>query len=201
LRKQLDALRKKIRRIKKKRVLSKRTLSLTNRSISDIKLMKSQLHSLVDKIVPKEACEFVKAQIDNAGKKPQGKRYTKEFKEMCLNLYYSGPKAYKQMRKSFNLLSVRSLQKLIKKVCFRSGVNDVVFQILKIKAELLEDCDKYCTLCIDEMSLKAYLNYDSKTDEIIGLEDLGNEKRVKPACNAIVGMLRGTKFLETASVL
>jgi len=57
----------------------------------------------------------------------------------------------------------------------------------------LEDCDKYCTLCIDEMSLKAYLNYDSKTDEVIGLEDLGNEKRVKPACNAIVGMLRGIR--------
>jgi len=104
------------------------------------------------------------------------------------------------MRKSFNLLSVRSLQKLTKKVCFRSGVNDVVFQILKIKAELLEDCDKYCTLCIDEMFLKAYLNYDSKTDEVIGLEDLGNEKRVKPVCNAIVAS-RHTKFLETASVL
>jgi len=159
LRKQLDALRKKITRIEKKRVLSKHTLGLTNKSIDDIKLTKNQLHSLVDKIIPKEACEFVKAQIDNAEKKLQGKRYTKEFKEMCLNLYYSGPKAYKQIRKSFNLLSVRFLQKLTKKVCFRSGVNDVVFQILKIKAELLKDYDKYCTLCIDEMSLKAYLNY------------------------------------------
>jgi len=43
-------------------------LGLTNRSIGNIKLTKNQLYSLVDKVVPKEACEFVKAQIDNAGK-------------------------------------------------------------------------------------------------------------------------------------
>lgn len=36
--------------------------------------------------------------------------------------------------------------------------------------------ERYCILCIDEMSLKSYLFYNVLQDEIIGFEDTGNEK-------------------------
>ncbi|EZA62148.1 THAP domain-containing protein, partial [Ooceraea biroi] len=47
-----------------------------------------------------------------------------------------------------------------------------------------------CILCIDEMSLKAYLFYNVSQDEIIGFADTGNEKHPVPAKNALVIMAR-----------
>lgn len=71
----------------------------------------------------------------------------------------------------------------------------MTFQILKIKTETLKEIDKYCILCLDEMSLKAHLFYNSTRDKIIGFEDVGLDnmytEQLLPACNVAVILVRG----------
>lgn len=40
-------------------------------------------------------------------------------------------------------------------------------------------------------SIKAHLFYDIKQDEVIGLEDMGDKKSVKPALNVLCIMIKG----------
>lgn len=74
------------------------------------------------------------------------------------------------------------------------GVQSIAFELLKIKIETLEEINKYCVICIDEMSLKANLFYNSTRDKVIGFEDLGldniNDLHL-PACNEAVILIRG----------
>jgi hypothetical protein len=46
---------------------------------------------------------------------------------------------------------------------------------LKYKFKNLKE--KQTTLCVDEMSLKTSLHFDKKKDRIIGIEDLGKDKK------------------------
>lgn len=49
--------------------------------------------------------------------------------------------------------------------------------------------DKYCVLCMDE-AIKANLCYNISQDEVIGFEDMGDDKSFFPACNVAVLMIR-----------
>lgn len=74
------------------------------------------------------------------------------------------------------------------------GIQNITFQILKIKTETLNEIDKYCTLSMDEMFLKAHLFYNSTRDKVIGFEDLGLDNRSEkylPACSVAVMLVRG----------
>lgn len=154
-------------------------------------MTRDQIDRLIGVLLPEEAGEFVRAQINSSTRKPHAKRYSKKYQQLCLSIYYNSPKNYKKMMKNFNLVSERTLQRLTSKVDFRPGINEINFNVLKTKINSLPECDRYCTLCLDEMSLKAFLNYNNKRDEVVGLEDLGEIKRMRPACSAFVGMLRG----------
>ena len=57
---------------------------------------------------------------------------------------------------------------------FPPGMHDVVIEFFKFHVQSFSALDKICFLCIDEASLKCNLSYDTKKDEVIGLEDLGN---------------------------
>lgn len=142
------------------------------------------------KLLPEDTARFVNTQIQLCKRKPKGRRYTKEFKQYCLNLYFTGPKLYRYLAKRFCLPSVSALLRLTIRAHFSCGIHDYVFELLKIKIDSLKDMDKYCILCIDEMSLKACVNYNAKNDEVLGIEDINNIKHMKPACSAIVIMLR-----------
>ena len=66
--------------------------------------------------------------------------------------------------------------------------------MIQSKVKLMNESGKVCTLTMDEVSLKANLQYDQKTDKVIGVEDYGNGKRSeKIATSALVFMARGIK--------
>lgn len=60
---------------------------------------------LCDKFLPSAASRFVKLQVDLNIKKPQGRRFTKEFLELAVKLYFMGPKAYRSLSTIFTLPS------------------------------------------------------------------------------------------------
>lgn len=57
----------------------------------------------------------------------------------------------------------------------------------------MDPLDRICVLCMDEMSLKTNLFYNSSADIVIGLEDNGRTRTNKPASSVTVLMVKGIK--------
>jgi len=94
---------------------------------------------------------------------------------LALELYFKGPKLYYQLRTIFHLPTKRSLNRYIQNISFDIGLNENLFN-LSMYINNLEELDKYCVLCIDEMALKAHLFYDIGKDKVVGLMDLGDQR-------------------------
>ena len=50
-------------------------------------------------------------------------------------------------------------------------------EYLENKVKVMEESCRLCTLTMDEISLKANLQYDPVKDEVVGIEDFGNGDR------------------------
>lgn len=128
-------------------------------------------------------------------KDAKGRRYdSASFKQYCLSIYFSSPKVYKYLaNKLFSLPSCATLKRFTQNYYICPGLQENVFQILKIKIDGLPEINKYCIFCIDEMSLKAHLFYNITTDKVIGFEDIGYSQNCSqlPACNVAVVMVKG----------
>lgn len=142
----------------------------------------------------KKLADFINVQVSQCQKNPKGRRYSEEFKYECLKLYFTGPKLYKtQLMQTFCLPSTETLLKIIRPLTSNTGLNNPkLFDMIKMKVSSFKEQNKYCVLCIDEMSIKANLFYDRTTDSVVGLaENEKNEKIFKPALSACLLMLRG----------
>lgn len=156
----------------------------SSRSLEDVKQSLFQF-------LPEQTAKFVIMQVMQFQRKPKGRRYTDDFKEFSFSLYFMSPKAYNFLSQIFILPSPRTLELMTHHLQFAPGLQQDLVKSCKIKLQALEEVDRYCSLCLDEMSLKAHLFYNITKDEIIGFEDIGNGKTLKPACNALVFMVRG----------
>lgn len=91
----------------------------------------------------------------------------------------------------FRLPSRSTLQKITASWYIRGGFNTFLFEALKLKVSMLNEINRDCTLCIDEMSLKSNLFYNLSKDEIIGFHETPSEKTYHLAQNVLVLMARG----------
>ena len=72
-----------------------------------------------------------------------------------------------------------------------AGISQASVNIIKKKVTSMNDQEKLCTLCMDEISLKTHLYYDISRDKIIGLEDFGSGYRTNKLANSgLVLLLR-----------
>lgn len=128
-------------------------------------------------------------------KKAKGRKYSAVFKQYCLSLYFSSPRAYKVLiNQSFCLPSRSTLERFTRKCYIDTGLQDNIFELLKIKTDTFKDINKYCVICIDEMSLKAHLFYNISRDRVIDFENTGclnSKNSTLPACNVAVMMVKG----------
>lgn len=148
-------------------------------------------YSLCDKFLPPETAAFTKTQAKLYQQSSRGKKYSMDFKMLCLKLYFAGPKSYNTWSSVFCLPTSRTLERMIEGLRIPPGVHDIIFNILKTKTAHFDNVDKLCIMCIDEASIKANLFYNINLDEVIGFEDIGDGKSSLPACNIAVIMLRG----------
>ena len=95
-------------------------------------------------------------------------------KLFCVSLYFKSPAAYHFLSKSFCLPSIRSLHRIFQDVDINPGFSTQLFDVLQTRIKLMADKDKFCILCIDEMSIKSEVSYDNKTDSIFGFGDFGS---------------------------
>ena len=95
----------------------------------------------------------------------------------------------------FKLPSKASLRRWMSVLPISTGLPKQMRDMIQSKAKLMNESGKVCTLTMDEVSLKANLQYDQKTDKVIGVEDYGNGKRSeKIATSALVFMAIGLKI-------
>ncbi|KAF2891000.1 hypothetical protein ILUMI_15173, partial [Ignelater luminosus] len=68
---------------------------------------------------------------------PKGARYTTEFKQLALMIYFLGPKVYKFLRKTLQLPSKSTLLRITRKWEINPGFNDFIFSAIQIRVNTL----------------------------------------------------------------
>lgn len=179
-------LQQKLRRLQKKKRITTKELH------EEVKIKNEELKTLKklgNKLLPEKFSLLLSAQVDAQTKGKRGIRYNNEFKKFAQSMYFLSPRNYKELRKSFALPSVRTLQSFLCNWNIVPGINIKIFEALKIKLNSLPLIERHCILCADEMSLKSHLFYNVSRDEIIGFQDVGDNKLPIPAKNAFIIIL------------
>jgi hypothetical protein len=128
----------------------------THSDINNISLQ--EYMQLTLKFCPSQELDtFINTQISQIQKHPKGRRYSLEFKNECLAMYFTGPKLYrKKLMLQFCLPTPTTLLKLVKNIKMVSGINNPeLFKMLHMKIRNFSQEDKLCVLCVDEMAIKA----------------------------------------------
>lgn len=144
-----------------------------------------------DKNYPPKACKFLKAQLTLLNKAPRGSRYNDELKQLALSLYFLGPKAYKKFSEFQRLPSKSTLHRFMRNWVINPGFNEFIFKITELRVNHLNEKEKDCIICVDEMSIKSNLFYDIGRDKIIGFQESCSKNTLDIATSALVVMARG----------
>lgn len=180
----------------------KKTISVLNRRhlITKKKLMKAnnfiKEHGLLIEKMNKTSINFFKTQISAQSVSPRGRRFSIDDKIFALSLYKCSAKSYRLLSKTFALPSRKTLMGLLHQLPLETGINDQIFIHLKDTVSgFKNELDKNCVLLFDEISLAAGIHYCQVQDKIVGVEDLGNDRRrLQFADKAITFMVRGIKL-------
>lgn len=167
--------------------LQKRELELMNQNIQ---INKKQFEEACDQFLPTNSANFVKLQIQMSDRKLRGARYPNHFKKFCLSIYFLSPKAYAFMRKVFQLPAKSTLNHMTTNWQYTPGLQDALFETIKIKVDRFNEMDRHTLLCFDEICIKKHTFYNIATDEIIGLEK-GKKGHVTCTNHAMVLMAKG----------
>lgn len=128
-------------------------------------------------------------QLELHSKKKKGRRYSPQMKSIAVSLYHASGKAYRVLSKLFILPTKSSLRRYISRMPAATGISQGALNIIKKKVDNMNEQEKLCTLCMDEVSLKTNLYYDITKDRIIGLEDFGNGTRTNKVANQALTIL------------
>lgn len=158
---------------------------------ASLSLTLEHFHLLCDKFLKNEISAFIQIQSILTNISPVGHRYSSECKQFALMIHFLGPQVYRFLQKSWCLPTVRTLQKVIENWEINPGLSDFLFSVLSMKANSMLPKSKECVLCVDEMSLKSFLFYNFKKDEIVGFHNTGYFKTYELAKSVMVVMIRG----------
>lgn len=113
-------------------------------------------------------------------------------KKFALILHYKSPNAYKYLTRMISLPSESTVRHWIGKSNFLPGINNNLFNQIKVKSQTMEALERKCVITFDEMCIKQFLEYNKYLDIIEGFEDYGHLGRTKKfAKHALVFMARG----------
>jgi len=173
-------------------VLNKRCLTAKQRILKAERFM--QIYGKSMSRLNQSTQNFVQSQIRMQIQKPRSRRFTIEDKVFALSLYKQSGKAYRALAKTFALPSRKSFLDILKKIPFEAGINDHIFEHLKLAVKKLKKLDRYCSIVFDEIALSASLQYTDRHAKVIGFKDLGGPHRSSDfADKALVFMIRGSR--------
>lgn len=137
------------------------------------------------------AAIFTVMQFREINKPKMARRFSKEEKIMALSIYKMGPRAYRWLSKIFVLPSPVTLSRMISRASLKPGINENIFEQLKIKVEKMKYDDRLCILMFDEMALSPHFYYNQRKDRISGFVNHTGKSTRKIADHVLVFMIRG----------
>lgn len=139
------------------------------------------------------AYNFVADQIRlSKTKKKAGYRFTDRTKSFGIQMKGISAKGYRLMRKIFTLPSFTTITNVLDKIKIEVGFHSSVLEALKVMAQSMSDLNKRVVVGFDEITLKANLAYEPRSDVIEGFEDYGGGVRSAAlADHASTFMVRG----------
>lgn len=135
---------------------------------------------------------FISNIVKNHQRVPSGRRWALLDKSLAMNIYHRSSSAYRALSRLLDLPSVSTLRRSISGIANQPGFCPILLKSLKAATRKMNEQDKMCILCFDEMNIKSGLRYNQKYDIIMGYEDFGsisNSSR-KFATHALVFMIR-----------
>ncbi|KAJ3659073.1 hypothetical protein Zmor_010781 [Zophobas morio] len=94
--------------------------------------------SMCNKFLSKPLAEIVKVQVKLQGRSVYGRRYSAQFKEIALTIYFLGPRVYRFMSKILYLPSKRTLENMTAKIVCNPGLkNEAIFKALQLKVDTI----------------------------------------------------------------
>ena len=188
------------RKRKQRKIIKSQTkrISRLNKKIKKVankgkaKDVKEALDTVL-KNLPEHLANFIRLQVKLHSRKAHGRRYSAEMKSLAVSLYHSSGKAYRLLSKLFILPATckSSIRRFVKAIPMATGIPQATLNLLKEKVAHMNEMEKLCTLCLDELSLKTHLCYNISDDKIVGVEDFGGGHRTnKVATSGMVFMLR-----------
>ncbi|XP_074031854.1 uncharacterized protein [Leptinotarsa decemlineata] len=171
--------------------LEKTVASTSKRALDETGITLDDVFKFLDRKYPEQYCKLLKAQLSLINKAPKGSRYSDEFKQFALTLYFLGPKAYKKFSTICRLPSKSTLHRFTKNWIVEPGFNDFIFRVIEFRIGLMKEKERYCILCLDEISLKSHLYYDISRDKIVGFQTSLNGTSTDIASSALTVMVRG----------
>lgn len=170
---------------------------------SKVKLFKSRLKaaeklanspqylSLLDH-VNSVTYNFIICQVRTQKQIPKARRFSIDEKIISLMLLKASGRGYKLISKIFTLPTKQTLVNLLNRIPLKPGINKHMFNSLEESVQKMKHLDKYAILTFDEMAIESTLYYNSKEDEIIEVEDMGDgESKPELADHVNVFMLKG----------
>ena len=127
---------------------------------------------LLKEHLTQDALNLVMAQITAKGRRR--KRWSKEVKLYCLSLAYTSTAAYKFLRKTFKIPSIRTLQRMFQQFDVDCGFSPQLFEHLRKESSKMKLKDRYCTICFDEVALTSRLSYHRGHDVVNGFVNFGD---------------------------
>lgn len=135
---------------------------------TEVIITKKQFQDAAFRYVPTFLANIISNVSDLMDRKPKGRRYTEEFKEYALSIFYMSPKAYKKLMQDYGFPGRRTLSRMTENLIFTTGLNDFVLKTLAANLKNSKKTNRMCCLLMDEMSLKSNLFYCRNRDEVIG---------------------------------
>lgn len=89
-------------------------------------------------------------------------KYSPELRSFALTLHFYSPRAYRYVRKTFDtcLPHPRTLSKWYQHVDGAPGFTDTAFRALKLRSEASDNKTMYCSLMMDEISIRKHIEFD-----------------------------------------
>lgn len=187
------------KRLKRSVIRLRRTINLKRKMIDRLKKNRIKAENEKKKLLQETLSKlnkncrlFVGMQLKANIKKKVWSRAERKF---AMSLYYKSSAAYRYLRANGIVLPCPSTVKnWFQAVRFAAGLNQLILNFLKIKAENMSARQKRCIITFDEMSILKCFEYSKSLDIVEGFEDLGVDSKIKRklvGTHGFVVMLRG----------
>ncbi|CAH0595270.1 unnamed protein product [Chrysodeixis includens] len=148
----------------------------------------NNFHKLCDRYLTKPLAAIVKAHT-KLKFASSGNRSSPEYKQFCINLFYTSPQAYNLLQGPMCLPNVETI--INSPLPTSTVISDNLLNILKAKVSNMSKSDKICSVVVGTIHLKSYLYYNRQADKIVGFHEVNGVEKPAPAKYALVVVLRG----------